>query len=77
MEQTNNGGEAAKRPQFLTVLCVLSYIGSGLWALVSLIGIFASGWIMSMLGGGAAESAMSEVDTSAMTSDQVAAMESM
>lgn len=29
MEQTNNGGEAAKRPVFLTVLCILSFIAAG------------------------------------------------
>lgn len=30
MEQTNAGGEAAKRPVFLTVLCILSFIAAGL-----------------------------------------------
>ncbi len=29
MEQTNNGGETAKRPVFLTVLCILSFIAAG------------------------------------------------
>ena len=54
MEQTNTTTEGtmmpAKRPQFLTTLCILSYIGSGLWALLALIGMIASGWIMGMLG---------------------------
>ncbi len=52
MEQTTTGaGAPATRPGFLTAICILSFIGSGLWALLSLIGIFASGWIMSILGG--------------------------
>ncbi len=29
MEQTNNGGETAKRPVFLTVLCILSFVAAG------------------------------------------------
>lgn len=44
----------AQRPQFLTTLCILSYIGSGLWALFSIIGMVASSWIMSLLGIGMA-----------------------
>jgi hypothetical protein len=68
MEQTNNmtAATTATRPQFLTVLCILSYIGSGLWALLSLIGIFASGAIIGLLAG----DAMSSVDTSGMTPEQ-------
>lgn len=54
MEQTNTNMDAAamasKRPQFLTVLCILSFIGSGLWALLSIIGMAASGWILGMMG---------------------------
>jgi hypothetical protein len=73
MEQTNTAASTQARPQFLTVLCILSYIGSGLWALLSLIGIFASGWIMSLIGGGAA----AEVDTSAMTPEQAEAFAAM
>lgn len=47
------GGHSGQkeRPAFLTVLCVLSYIGSGLWALLSLIGIFASGYVISLFSG--------------------------
>lgn len=58
MEQTNAGGGAPQRPMFLQTLCILSFIGSGLWALISLIGIFAGGWIMSFIGGGAMNDAM-------------------
>ncbi|MCW3102529.1 MAG: hypothetical protein JWO09_969 [Bacteroidetes bacterium] len=54
MEQTNIQAGATARPQFLTVLCILSYIGSGIWALLSLIGMVASGWILSLLGIGVA-----------------------
>lgn len=54
MEQSNTPLDqqsgTAQRPAFLKVLCILSFIGSGLWALGSLIGIFASGWIMGLLG---------------------------
>ncbi len=40
MEQTNNGGEAAKRPVFLTVLCILSFVaaGFGILGYITLIG---------------------------------------
>ena len=78
MEQTNTTEAAvpATRPQFLTVLCILSYIGSGLWALLSLVGIFASGTIMGMLGMGAA-SAMEQMDTTGLSQEQIDAMQSM
>ena len=36
MEQTNSGTGA--RPGFLSTLCILSFIGSGFWALIPLIG---------------------------------------
>ncbi len=71
--QTTAAVESAVKPQFLKVLCILSYIGSGLWALFSLIGIFASSWIMSMFMGGA----MAKLDTSSMTPEQIQAMEAM
>jgi tryptophan-rich sensory protein len=41
--------QEAKRPALLTVACILTIIWSGLWALLSLIGIFASGWLAGML----------------------------
>jgi hypothetical protein len=76
MEQTNATNETtSQRPGFLSTLCILSFIGSGLWALLSLIGIFASGWIISMFMGQATSAAMDQVDTSGMTSEQIAAME--
>ncbi|MBA2610632.1 MAG: hypothetical protein H0U95_01585 [Bacteroidetes bacterium] len=71
-QTTTSAVEAPQKPQFLKVLCILSYIGSGLWALISLIGIFASGMIMGMFMGGA-----SHVDTSSMTPEQADAMEKM
>lgn len=64
--------EAPQKPQFLKVLCILSYIGGGLWALFSLIGIFASSLIMGFLMGQA-----KTVDTSGMTPEQAQAMESI
>lgn len=73
MEQTTTTTATAQRPGFLTTLCVLSYIGSGLWALLSLIGIFASGWIMSFFMG----SAMQNIDTTGMSAEDAAAVESM
>jgi hypothetical protein len=44
MEQTNNGGEAAKRPVFLTVLCILSFIAAGLAILgyITVIGLMGA-----------------------------------
>jgi|GEM_PF-1188516 len=50
MEQTNNAAPAA--PSNLKTLSILSYIGSGFWALISILFIVASGWIMGMLGMG-------------------------
>lgn len=53
MEQTSDSKEVlsdapAKRPVFLTVLCILSYIGSSLWMLFSLHAMFFSTWIIGM-----------------------------
>jgi len=56
---TNNAGGG--KPGFLKALCILSFIGSGAWALLSLIGIFASGWVMSLMGG-AMDSAMADME---------------
>ncbi|MFP4060775.1 MAG: hypothetical protein ACLFUC_09870 [Bacteroidales bacterium] len=35
--------QANQRPPFLTVLCILTFIGSGLMAIISLLGLVASG----------------------------------
>ena len=51
MEQQNVTLEKKERPGLLTALCILTFIFSGAMALLSLIGIFASGWIMGMIGG--------------------------
>ncbi len=51
----------AKRPGFLTVLCILTFIGSGLGVLFSLLGIFGLGAMNSFLsnyGGVTAEAGM-------------------
>lgn len=52
--------EAKQRPTFLTVLCILTFIGSGLGVLFSLLGIFGLGAMNSFLssyaGAGAASS---------------------
>lgn len=45
MEQTNNGGEAAKRPVFLTVLCILSFVAAGLAILAYVAAITAMGLV--------------------------------
>lgn len=49
MEQTNNGGEAAKRPVFLTVLCILSFIaaGFGILGYITLIGLMGAATAVS------------------------------
>lgn len=80
MEETTPTGtttEAAAvntpaRPQFITILCVLSFIGSGIWALVSLIGTFASGFIMSFLGIGA--NSLPPMEESGMSQEQINAV---
>jgi hypothetical protein len=41
--------EQQERPQFLTVLCILSFIGSGLGILFSTLFILAYDWILSLL----------------------------
>lgn len=56
--QTNAPTEGAKeRPVFLTVLCILTFIGSGLSVLLWLLGIFGLGAVNSYLAnfGGAAD----------------------
>lgn len=47
--QTSEVPVNPERPGFLTALCVLSYIGSGFWALISFICIFFIGWFISFL----------------------------
>jgi hypothetical protein len=42
MEQTNmEAGVPAKRPQFITVLCILTWIGCGIGLIASVMGYFA------------------------------------
>jgi hypothetical protein len=42
MDQTNmNAGLPAKRPQFITVLCILTWIGCGIGLIASVMGYFA------------------------------------
>ncbi len=50
MEQQNTVPVAApQRPGLLTALCILTFIFSGFMCLMSLIGIFASAWIGSLI----------------------------
>jgi hypothetical protein len=49
MEQTNNAPEVQKRPTFLTVLCILTFIGSGLSTVLYLIAVIAFGAISGVL----------------------------
>ena len=51
MEQTNNGGEAAKRPVFLTVLCILSFVFAGLGILGYITIIGAMGMVATVASG--------------------------
>ncbi len=46
---SNSATQSGKRPALLTVLCVLTFLCSGFATLLSLVGIFASGWILDML----------------------------
>lgn len=72
MEQTNNGGEAAKRPVFLTVLCILSFIAAGFAILgyIAVIGLMgaASAVTSGMEGMEGMSSEMNEAMSSAMAS---------
>lgn len=47
MEQTNTTTETAKRPTFLTVLCILSFIAAGISIIGLFIGMAAKGAIES------------------------------
>lgn len=52
MEETNSGaGAPAKRPQFLTVLCILTYIGVGIGLIGSVMGYMATQAAAAMMGG--------------------------
>lgn len=69
MEQTNSGAAMpAKRPQFLTVLCILTFIGVGIGIIGSVMGYMATmaaGAMMGMAGdmaGSADMSAMPGMD---------------
>lgn len=46
--EEQNVQATAERPVFLTVLCILTFIGSGLGLLFGLIGLFAAGAIESI-----------------------------
>lgn len=48
--ESDDGGEK-KRPVFLTVLCILTFVGSGLGLLTSLLMVVGVGALMDMLGG--------------------------
>lgn len=42
MTEQNTSVEAPKRPQFLTVLCILTFIGSGIGVITSIMSYFAA-----------------------------------
>ncbi len=76
MEQTNTGVEAAKRPVFLTVLCILSFVAAGLAILgyITLIGLMGAASVavagmegMSNEMGAAMSEAMSSGPSTGMT----------
>jgi hypothetical protein len=54
MEQTvNTGAEAPKRPQFITVLCILTWVGCGIGLIMSIVGWMgarAAGAMMDVAG---------------------------
>ena len=74
MEETKNttNVEVIQKPQFLKILCILSYIGTGLWALFSLIGIFASHILINFFMNIASNGSSSD-----MTAEQAAQMAQM
>jgi hypothetical protein len=51
MEQTTTTAVEAKRPTFLTVLCILSFIAAGISVVVSFLGFAAMQAAESMMGG--------------------------
>ena len=67
MEQTNNGGEAAKRPVFLTVLCILSFIAAGF----AILGYIA---VIGLMGAASAVSGMASDMSAEMGSEMNDAM---
>lgn len=67
MEQTNNGGEAAKRPVFLTVLCILSFIAAGF----AILGYIA---VIGLMGAASAVSGMASDMSTEMGSEMNDAM---
>lgn len=71
MEQNNAPAQA---PSGLKVISILSYIGNGFWALISLLFIVASGWIMGMIGGGVAAAQTTLTNTEGMDAESVAAI---
>jgi hypothetical protein len=53
MEEMNQTPQAPpSAPGFLKTLVVLTYIFSSIFILICLLGVFASGWLMSMIPGG-------------------------
>jgi hypothetical protein len=48
MEQTTTTAVTAKRPSFLTVLCILTYVGVGLSVILSIVGFMATQALTSM-----------------------------
>ncbi len=69
MEQTNNGGETAKRPVFLTVLCILSFIAAGF----AILGYIA---VIGLMGAASAVSSGMEGMSSEMSAEMNEAMSS-
>lgn len=67
MEQTNNGGETAKRPVFLTVLCILSFIAAGF----AILGYIA---VIGLMGAASAVSGMASDMSSEMGAEMGDAM---
>ena len=52
MEQTNTGAAMpAKRPQFLTVLCILTFVGVGISIITTILGFVAMQAAGAMMGG--------------------------
>jgi hypothetical protein len=60
VEQPQQAAPTQERPTFLTVLCILSFIGSGLSSLLFLIAVIAAGAIMDFM---ASLPGMSELST--------------
>lgn len=76
MEETTNntGAEASKRPTFLTVLCILTWVGCGISIIMGFLGFLAAKAASAFVG---AATDMAAAATDGMTAEGEAAVKAM